>query len=760
MKKEYFLLLLIAIYGNYSFSQNKLSFIDDSKSSKYSMSRSFKNFKILKLVGGMDQISNGEWVNINYGQGYSYVLKENKLLSDHYVLSLKGSNGVQRKSIQETGFDGKYFFNEDISENNQFVFSTFENTFSIFIKKGDSEFYIEPLKKYDSNALENEYVYYLAKDAVVENYGCGIKEDDTNKNSISNQNNKAAAGGCKTLELAMSVDYTVYNSYGSVNALINRTLEVLNLTQANFTIINGLAEEIHFTVNEHYIVTCDGNCNYWLPTLTIMDNYNSFGINASKMFVYPYDIKVHWQNQGGPGNVIGLGSYVMCGTNGIVVIKNYASNTNYTRCILSHEIGHNLGCVHDSEIMNATISSSNIWSGASITTINKALNTLTCLTACEITACDNKKVNDLVTTVDAINNKINVNWTSESGITYQVRLYNYNSNTWSAYTTFNYPNNTTSFDYTPIHCNDKYKVEIVPFCSGSKGISAQVVVETNENVPAPSLSFSSNTQNNPICNGRFQTFSVSSVDGGTNPIYQWKLNNNPVGTNSNTFNALSGTLNNNDILSCELTSNASCVSSTFASVSKVLTVIPATLLSVLLSASQTTICGGNSITLTATGTNIEGLNPYYAWQLNGQPYNAGGQGDPGGQSGPIITVIPLNNGDVYSCVLYDGTGCHSSEGATSNDVTITVQNPCTLSVDDFVTSDFRIFPNPADDVLTVSSRNIISTLSIYDILGQELIKSKIDANKSTIDISFLSKGTYFMKIVSKEVSKTIKIIKN
>ena len=179
----------------------------------------------------------------------------------------------------------------------------------------------------------------------------------------------------------------MYSVYNSVNGAINRTLEVLNLSEANYKIANGISDDIKFNVVEHYIVTCD-ECNYWPSSLEIYTNHSALSSNAYRMFVNQYDMKIHWQNQGGSGSVVGLGSYNICNSNlsqngyGIATVKNYSTNTNFIRCILSHEMGHNFGCQHDSEIMNAYVSGSNLWSAPSIVTINTTLaNSSTCMTA-------------------------------------------------------------------------------------------------------------------------------------------------------------------------------------------------------------------------------------------------------------------------------------------------------------------------------------------------------------------------------------------
>jgi uncharacterized protein (TIGR02145 family) len=60
---------------------------------------------------------------------------------------------------------------------------------------------------------------------------------------------------------------------------------------------------------------------------------------------------------------------------------------------------------------------------------------------------------------------------------------------------------------------------------------------------------------NPVCDGSSVTFTAMPVNGGTLPIYQWKVNGINIGLNSNLFTY---TPSNNDTVSCLLTSSLTC----------------------------------------------------------------------------------------------------------------------------------------------------------------------------------------------------------
>lgn len=75
-----------------------------------------------------------------------------------------------------------------------------------------------------------------------------------------------------------------------------------------------------------------------------------------------------------------------------------------------------------------------------------------------------------------------------------------------------------------------------------------------------------------VCDVTVANFSATITDGGSNPQYQWKLNGNNVGTNTNTYS--NSALANGDSVWCLLTSNASCVNTPTVSSNKVVTVYP------------------------------------------------------------------------------------------------------------------------------------------------------------------------------------------
>ena len=86
----------------------------------------------------------------------------------------------------------------------------------------------------------------------------------------------------------------------------------------------------------------------------------------------------------------------------------------------------------------------------------------------------------------------------------------------------------------------------------------------------------------------------------------------------------------------------------------------------------------------------------------------------------------------------------------------------TLSVDTYNSNSFTIFPNPAKDEVTIQleSANFGNVkINIYDIQGKAILKDiNFETNASTIDISNLESGLYFVQLnngIHKQVKKLV-----
>ena len=90
-----------------------------------------------------------------------------------------------------------------------------------------------------------------------------------------------------------------------------------------------------------------------------------------------------------------------------------------------------------------------------------------------------------------------------------------------------------------------------------------------------------------------------------------------------------------------------------------------------------------------------------------------------------------------------------------NCLTTSVMNIIPLS------ENIDIYPIPAFEKISVETSPVIkeSMLTIYNISGQELIKQQIKNNKTEIDISNLTRGIYFVKLITGKTVEVRKIIK-
>ena len=116
----------------------------------------------------------------------------------------------------------------------------------------------------------------------------------------------------------------------------------------------------------------------------------------------------------------------------------------------------------------------------------------------------------------------------------------------------------------------------------------------------------------------------------------------------------------------------------------------------------------------------------------------------------IAAGTQLVNGNTYYAVSVVGT-CRSSAFA----VTVTV----TLGNEDFDLVSLKYYPNPVSDIITVSYSNVISSLEVYNLLGQKVKSVRSNETTVTLDMTELPSATYLLKVVSEEKSTMIKVVK-
>jgi len=84
-----------------------------------------------------------------------------------------------------------------------------------------------------------------------------------------------------------------------------------------------------------------------------------------------------------------------------------------------------------------------------------------------------------------------------------------------------------------------------------------------------------------------------------------------------------------------------------------------------------------------------------------------------------------------------------------------------LSFDTFSKNDFSLYPNPTIDIISITlpkeSNN--GTITIYNVLGQPVLKNGISSQSPTVSLKSLISGIYFYRIEADGFSKSGKIIK-
>ena len=124
-------------------------------------------------------------------------------------------------------------------------------------------------------------------------------------------------------------------------------------------------------------------------------------------------------------------------------------------------------------------------------------------------------------------------------------------------------------------------------------------------------------------------------------------------------------------------------------------------------------------------------------------------------NGTETAAAPINAPDITVWGGVDFFAADTANGYYVDDVEF-YSNP--LSVGELSTADFLVYPNPANSQLNIYSSAAVSDISIYNLLGEEVLRVETGASQK-LDISHLEVGYYMVQFSNGIDKKTVKLIK-
>ena len=73
---------------------------------------------------------------------------------------------------------------------------------------------------------------------------------------------------------------------------------------------------------------------------------------------------------------------------------------------------------------------------------------------------------------------------------------------------------------------------------------------------------------------------------------------------------------------------------------------------------------------------------------------------------------------------------------------------------------FNFYPNPTSNLVNFENQIEMERLEVYDISGKQIMVKQVNNNRAQIDFSALASGSYFVKVVSNQTAKMVRIIRD
>lgn len=231
-----------------------------------------------------------------------------------------------------------------------------------------------------------------------------------------------------------------------------------------------------------------------------------------------------------------------------------------------------------------------------------------------------------------------------------------------------------------------------------------------------------------LCTGVGATsYSIATVVGATS--YSWSLPGGWSGTS--TSNSISATPGSSGTIS--VTASNTCGTSAAQNLSVTINALP----TIVYTQNPDTVCANAGNIALGSVTPIGGT--FSGTAVSGTNFNA------------------TTAGAGTFTITYTYTDGNSCTNTASQNILVDL---CTgLSDQTLAESNLIVFPNPANELVTITTNENKGQLIIYNTLGAVLYSKQLNATQTTVDVSAYQSGIYFIQLQTVDGMATKKIIK-
>ena len=305
---------------------------------------------------------------------------------------------------------------------------------------------------------------------------------------------------------------------------------------------------------------------------------------------------------------------------------------------------------------------------------------------------------------------------------------------------------SSTYSYTPgngdsVRCVLTY----TNTCSGIIPISSNTIHMTVDSTILPAITVSSTSDT--LCAGATATLNstlTTSSPGST--IYQWIVDSaSTVGTSS----TYSYTPVNGDSVRCVLTYTNACTGTTHISSNTIHFIVDSTEIPTISLPVLTYSVTGSVVTINAALAITGTVSPsyYINWYNHGIYFST--------TTVPNVSYTKTEPTDsITATIVPTGTPCYDSTQSNADIIKDSALTTPNVLMPQY--ADVLIYPNPAQESVTITAQKQMRQITLINIYGKVVWDEEINTGSETLDVSQLSDGLYFVEVNGVVIGRFLK----